>query len=471
VKWQERSWSQIVCFSAVALGLRLIPVFLTANMGIALDDMFQYDALAQSIRLGQGFTWYGGIPTAARAPLYPLFLAAVYTLFGHSFTAARVSQALLASALPLIGYVLGQRLFSTKVGLATAWIVAVYPILVLYPLGLATENLFFILVPLSVLCLIMAADQARPSYFLLSGLLLALSILTRSVIAGFVVLLLPWLWWRTRSGREAIKRWALVLLPVLVLTLPWSLRNSLLYGRFVFVESSLGFNMYLGYHPEGSGTFDSPLAVEFLDGIGAFDHPDLETEKAADELGMQEALGFVRQDPARAAWLSLSKLSHFMRLDKRVLLYFYSNDFLGELPPWALGAIFLVFCLPWVVVMLVSVPGMVLSQLREETVLVYLLFIYLAGVHMLTMAEPRFHLVMVPFLAMFSAEGVVLLRRSRRDWMAADREARQRIIWRVAVILVLIALLLVNWAYDLRVDADKLNLLFSPGGSTARFTY
>ena len=57
---EPHSWRPAIAFSAVALLLRLIPILLAADMGIALDDMFQYDALAQSIRLGQGFTWFGG---------------------------------------------------------------------------------------------------------------------------------------------------------------------------------------------------------------------------------------------------------------------------------------------------------------------------------------------------------------------------------------------------------------------------
>ncbi|MDH4208169.1 MAG: glycosyltransferase family 39 protein, partial [Anaerolineae bacterium] len=262
---EAHSWRPVIAFSAVALVLRLVPILVTTDMGIALDDMFQYDALAESIRLGQGFTWYGGIPTAARAPLYPLFLAIVYSLFGHSFTAARVAQALVASLIPAVTYFLGRRMFSGRVALAGAWVVAVYPMLLLYPLGLATENLFFLLVPMTVLCLAVAVDNSRPSYFLLSGFLLALTILTRSVIAGFVVFILPRLWWYGGAGRVAIKRWVLVLLPIVALTLPWSIRNSLLYGRLAFVESSLGFNVYLGYHPAGTGTFDSPIAVEFLE--------------------------------------------------------------------------------------------------------------------------------------------------------------------------------------------------------------
>lgn len=467
MKGQGFDWRLAGALFLGALVARLIPVLLSLDLGIALDDMFQYDALAESIRLGRGFTWYGGIPTAARAPLYPLFLAAIYSVFGHSFAAARVVQGVVGALLPVAVYSLGHRLFDGRVAIVAGLVVALYPMFLLYPLGLATENLFFLLVPATILCLCKAADTSHRGLFLLTGVLLGLTILTRSVISGFLVLLLPWLWWYAADKRRALKDWVLILLPVAALTIPWSVRNTLLYDEFMFVESSLGFNFYLGYHPAGTGTFDSDIAVEFLEEIGAFDEPSLETEKASHNLGMERGLGFIRDDPLRAVWLLLSKLSHFLRLDKRVLLYFYSNNFLGELPPLGLLAIFFAICAPWVIVLLLSVPGMVISGLTRDRTLVYVLLLYLVGVHVVIMAEPRFHLAMVPFLAVFAVQGAGILYRARTTLDTSSKTTR----WSLVVTLAIVALLLLNWVYELNVDMEKLRLLFSPGGNLARFTY
>lgn len=454
-----------------ALAARVIPVLFTLDTGIALDDMFQYDALAESIRWGRGYTWYGGIPTAARAPLYPLFLAVIYFLFGHSFFAARIAQAVLASFLPLIVYLLGRRLFDRRVAVGAAWVLVFYPLFMLYPLGLITENLFFLLVPLTVLCLFKAIDTSRNSYYALAGLLLGLCILTRSVISGLVLLILPWLWYCLSDIRAALKKWGLILLPVAALTVPWSIRNSLLYGQFVFVESSLGFNFYLGYHPSGTGTFDSPIAVDFLEEIGGFDSPGLETERLAHNLGMERGLRFIGERPLRALWLMGSKLSHFLRLDKRAVLYFYSNNFLGELPTLVLLVILLVICLPWVFVALLSVLGMSFAEVTRDKVLIYLLFFYYIGVHMLIMSEPRFHLALVPFLAIFAVQGGVTLPRLRGQLQTSDVAVRRAAGWRLAWCLLAMGLLVLNWAYEIHVDMDKLRVIFSAGGNTARFTY
>src|SRR5215212_5354864 len=134
------SKSFALCIYAIALLLRLIPVFFGRGLGIGLDDMFQYDMLARSLSAGNGFRWYAkedlnqlasfvdfdlssvkeydpirGIPTSFRAPLYPTFLAIVYSFSGIGFSrffAARLAQAVLLGApLAPLTYWVAWRLF------------------------------------------------------------------------------------------------------------------------------------------------------------------------------------------------------------------------------------------------------------------------------------------------------------------------------------------------------------------------
>src|SRR5512144_230504 len=219
----------------VALVLRLIPVILARGLGIGLDDMFQYDMLARSLVSGNGFRWYAqedlnqlaafvnfdlssvkeydpvrGIPTSFRAPLYPTFLALVYFFSGTGFSrffAARLAQAIfLGAPLAPLTYWVAQRLFSPRfveegagvrserVAQASAWIVAAYPMLLIYPLGLGTENPFFVLLLASFFFLLSAIEKPTTANFLLSGLFLGFTALTRSVILPFVGLAILWAW-------------------------------------------------------------------------------------------------------------------------------------------------------------------------------------------------------------------------------------------------------------------------------------
>src|SRR5689334_4916091 len=229
----------------IALVLRLIPVFLARGLGIGLDDMFQYDMLARSLASGNGFRWYAkddlnqlaqfvdfdlssvkdydpvrGIPTSFRAPLYPAFLAIVYFFSGSGFSrffAARLAQAVLLGApLAPMTFFVSKKLFpplqvgggsglrSDSAARISAWIVACYPMLLIYPLGLGTENPFFILLLTSLFLLLASINKPTTSYFLLSGFFLGLTALTRSVILPFVGLAILWVWFILKRRRGAV---------------------------------------------------------------------------------------------------------------------------------------------------------------------------------------------------------------------------------------------------------------------------
>src|SRR5438034_7396151 len=75
-------------------------------------DALYHDLLARAIAAG-----HPGTDAFFRAPLYYYFLGGVYSLFGHSFWAARSLQAVLGSASCVMLYGVGQRVFRPVVAL------------------------------------------------------------------------------------------------------------------------------------------------------------------------------------------------------------------------------------------------------------------------------------------------------------------------------------------------------------------
>jgi len=461
----------------VALALRLIPVLLAIDLPIGLDDMFQYDMLGRSLAAGNGFRWYAqedldlarqyvdfdfvvgdydprGILTSFRAPLYPAFLTGVYLLSGLTWRlfAARLAQAFIGATLAPLAYALGKRLFpeAERGAQWAGWAMAVYPMLLIYPLALATENLFIPLVAAATLALLHAADSGRGRDYALAGALLGLATLTRSVILGFVGLAILWVWFSRRERRGAL----LLAAAVFVLVTPWVVRNSLLHGKLSGVESSMGYNLYLSYHPEGSGSFQYGISLDLL--------PYLD-DAQREAIGMQSAIGFIRDDPGRVAPLALQRLGYFFGLEKRAISYFYSNGFFGAIPQAPLIGLFLLFTVPFVVLATLSVAALALMQSNANRWLVLLLIGGYLLPHVLILAEPRFHLTLVPLLAAFA--GYTLA-----DWPRL-RQRAQTNRWRLVLALVLVALLWSNWGMELWRDADKLAALFGPEGWQAGFSY
>jgi len=509
----------------VALILRLVPVLLSYNLGIGLDDMFQYDMLARSLVAGDGYRWYAqedlylvqsflnldlstvdydprGVLTSFRPPLYPAFLALIYFLTGtgpHRFFVARLVQAFVGAALALLTYTLARRLLSTyspqplftareggsggfdpKGARIAAWVVACYPLLVIYPLSLATENLFFLLVLASTLVLLKAKDSStteiaarteknkQPSvfsvhcvvnfffharWFILAGILLGLLALTRSVSLLFSGLVVLWVWFALDERKMAV----VVFLGVTVVILPWMARNSLLHHRLIGIETTLGYNLYVGYHPEGSGSFQYPQSLDLL---SIFD------DGLRDQIGQQKAWEFIQADPARVPYLILRRLGFFFGLERRALTYFYSNNFFGYIPTPLLLTIAAIMLLPFVFVSISSAFGMALIRWRAESLLAALFLIGHLIPHILILSEDRFHLAYVPFLAIFSAQFWT------GGWTALRVRWQSR-AGKIALVLacVVVVLLFLNWGLELWRDAGSIAQLLGPMGNQTYFPY
>ncbi|MGE5373647.1 MAG: hypothetical protein ACM3XO_01225 [Bacteroidota bacterium] len=473
----------------VALVLRVIPVLLSHGLGIGLDDMFQYDMLARSLAAGNGFRWYAqpdlnliapyvkfdlstvdydpvrGVPTSFRAPLYPSFLALVYFLFGTGstrFFAARLAQAILLGApLAPLTYWVSKRLFPPSLAgdgpgersaRISAWVIACYPMLLVYPLGLGTENPFFVLLLASFLFLLLSLQQPTTSRLLLAGFLLGLTALTRSVILPFAVAAFCLLFYVHR------KRALLFILALAITITPWIVRNSLLHHKLTGIETSMGYNLYLGYHPQGNGSFVFGPSLDLL---------TILDDAQRDRVGTEKAIGFIKAQPQRFIPLAIHRLGFFFGLEKRVLMYFYSNNLLGHVPLPGLLSISAVLLLPFIFVSLSAALGLVHLRNTPEHILLVLLFIGYLLPHVLILSEDRFHLALLPYLAILAAElWVNGFAPFKRRWH--DSQAGKVLV----MIAILCAFCLVaNWGFELNRDADKIAQLLGPNGNQTYFPY
>ena len=479
----------------VALVLRLIPIILARGLGIGLDDMFQYDMLARSLAGGHGFRWYAqtdlnqlasfvdfdltsvkdydpvlGIPTSFRAPLYPAFLAIVYFFSGTGFSrffAARLAQAIfLGAPLAPLTYLVAKRLFPVfqegerlrvrreQVARLSAWIVAAYPMLLVYPLGLGTENPFFVLLLTSFLFLLSTIEKPTIFRFLLSGLFLGLTALTRSVILPFAGLAVLWVWFSLKQ-----KRGAIIVAVAFTLTItPWVIRNSLLHHKLTGIETSMGYNLYLGYHPNGNGSFVFGPSLDLL---------TILDDAQRDKVGTQKAIEFIKAQPERFIPLAVNRLGYFFGLEKRVLMYFYGNDILGYIPsPW-LVTISAILLLPFIFISTFAALGLSFLYWKPEHILLALLLIGYIAPHVFILSEDRFHLALVPYIAILASQvwlnGLAPLRVHWYESTAGKF---------VVVFAICAAILLsVNWGLELHRDADKILQLLGPNGNQSYFPY
>jgi hypothetical protein len=486
----------------IALVLRLIPVIVARGLGIGLDDMFQYDMLARSIASGNGFRWYAeqdlsqlaafvdfdlssvreydpvrGIPTSFRAPLYPVFLSIVYYFSGTGFSrffAARLAQAILLGApLAPLTYGVAQLLFPLssflkdksgilsiakggknheKAARIAAWIVAGYPMLLVYPLGLGTENPFFVLLLASFYFLLLSIKEPTNSHFLLSGIFLALTALTRSVILPFGIAAFCLLLWIHR--RQAF----IAIIAFLLVIAPWILRNSLLHHKLTGIETSMGYNLYLGYHPQGDGSFVFGPSLDLL---------TILDDAERDRIGTQKAMEFIKEQPERVLPLAINRLGFFFGLEKRVLMYFYANNIIGYIPRPLLLTIAAILLLPFVLIATCAALGLTFLRWKPEHILLLLLFLGYILPHVLILSEDRFHLALIPYMAVLAGQVWV---NGLAPLIVRWNESQ---IGKAVVMVAILSafLLLANWGFELHRDADKIAQLLGPNGNQSYFPY
>jgi 4-amino-4-deoxy-L-arabinose transferase-like glycosyltransferase len=479
-----------LCLLLLALVPRLALALAFLRAPISMDDMHQYDMLARSLLAGNGYRWYAradvgtlqpyleayygftlpvdqvpieGYRTVFRAPGYPFFLAGIYGAGGltHRFAAVRLVQALMGACLAPLTALLALRLgLVRRTAVLAGGLVAVYPILLFYPLALASENLFILLLLAGTILLLEAIERGHTVTTVGAGLLLGLATLTRSTLIAFLPLGAIALWSHraapVRGWRSAGLRNGIVFSLAACLTIaPWVVRNNLVLGRPAFIENSLGYNLFVSYHPRGNGGFSFSIAgipLRILD------------DDQRDRWSMEQAAGFIRADPARAALLVPRRLSYFWGLEDREMLYFYSSGIFGAIPqPWR-GLAYLLFVMPLVLTALAAPFGCALTPRHRW----HMLGLFALGMlpHLLILAEPRFHLPLVPFLAPYAAaawtqpglagrirEG---LRAREPIWMAAS-----------AAGLVLLAI----WVTHLGQEWPQLAAAMGPEGHSLHFAW
>ena len=239
-----RDWWWLAVF-AVAFAARLVFVWHSRQLPFFFSPII--DAQGYDSRAVELITT--GIPPRPfhQAPLYTIFLAAIYSLFGHGYLAPRVVQSLMGGASCVMVQRLGARLSGRTAGLIAGFAAALYGPLVFYETDLLREVLVIFLALALLLCLLRWDESRRLVWAAAGGVLMGLSLIARENMLLFLPFAAAWLFLRAESRSK--KRWLAPALFVLVATLmvaPVTLWNFLNSGAFVPVSSESGVNFFIG---------------------------------------------------------------------------------------------------------------------------------------------------------------------------------------------------------------------------------
>ncbi|MBA4018886.1 MAG: hypothetical protein C0483_17095 [Pirellula sp.] len=279
-------------------------------------DAAAYDAWAHEIAGGDVV----GRTVFYQAPLYPYFLALVYTLTGGGALVARYVQALLGGCACVLLGKTAERWFDRRTGLTTAWLLALNPTAIFFDGVIQKTALETFLTTLFLWSAsrTLGDAEARPRRRLVAGFALGLLCLARENAVIWIPVLFATLWWcafaDNRRRRAVATAWcaAGLMLPLGVT----AVRNFAVGGTFAPTTSQFGSNFYIGnhagadglYHPlrpgRGQAKFERVDAVELAE---ASTGRKLRPSEVS-QYWFGQAWNWIRTEPAAAMKLLLYKL-------------------------------------------------------------------------------------------------------------------------------------------------------------------
>lgn len=368
-----RTWILPAVIFTVALAIR---VYCASVCTVKPDfsDMAEYNALAV----------HGALDTY-RAPLYPLFLRLIYSIFGDfNYMAVFVIQGVMGAVTSILMYAATARVRNRRAGLIAAAIFAVYPHFIMYNITTLTETL-------GVLCVVTMmfiastdiADVRKAS---------ALAVAT-----GLGALLKPAFLLFVPGFLLTVRRRLLLILLLVSVIAPWTVRNAVVHHRFVPISETGAFNFYLSYNEKASGT--------------TVRAPDLERTAVSHEQSSQvstiqpsrpqaeyleRALRFIVHNKLRTAQIVYNKVSV-------LFMKGWPNHLMGM---WSIEErrnLFYIMEYAYIPVMILGFVGLARYYRREHSAIAAPVLVYVLLVILLSIFKFRFRLLMEPLLIMYAA--------------------------------------------------------------------
>jgi 4-amino-4-deoxy-L-arabinose transferase-like glycosyltransferase len=390
-------------------------------------DAAAYAAIARNLDEGNGFTVGPSAtqPSSDYSPGLPLFVAGIYKVTGGVHERlARIVLALIGALAPLFAYLLARRLArgvrerAVVAGLIAALVVAIYPATIEYTGMLMTEPLAATLLAGAMLAILWAGDDDSPWRWPVPGLTLGALALVRPeylAIGGLLAVLiflrqrlhLPW--------RRALLAAAVVVLGIVVVIAPWTVRNAFALHRFVSVSTGGGQVLYSGTYLPSDGNPEKvgapvvaehpelfgPHAVEklrleqILARLGEHTYPNLEPDQALSKMGKEQLKDDIEHHTGEYIGFVAKKIGRIWSHGPRAIM---------RTPVWE--------ALHWVLLGLGLLGLALLAYLRRwEALLIGAVFLAITLVSALLVASPRRVLVLIPLLAACAGTAAV--------WIAA----------------------------------------------------
>lgn len=417
-----------IFFSALIVRLVYVGlVYFFKPEGVFVFDSWGYLNLGSNLYHHQVFSQYTDgsfIPDSTRTPIYPLFIS-LFHLLGINEWGIILSQALASSGIVLSSVIIAKKLGLNKKGLVALSIILIAdPVSIFFQSVILSETIFCLALSLAVLMYLNRAYAA-------TGIILGLSILIKPIAFALLLVFLLHLISNRKTTEMPYKKLVYLVLPVLLLSFSWQIRNKLAFDEF-FISSIAEVNFLFHTATNIKAKAESLDAKEVeksyrKDLLGDLDFNKTESIKAFRSRSKRELKHQISQHPIE--FLKISSKSFFLFFIKPLRSYFDEQFGIKEAVPLfgvnnngiGLRDIFKessALSLSMIVIqglMLLMILFGFIQQVKSGSVidkpyyvLLVLLILYFAFASSITEVDARFKLPVFPFIAILGLSSKAL---------------------------------------------------------------
>ncbi len=333
-------------------------------------------------------------------PGYIFFTGFLFKIFGQPeipyIVSIKIIQSILGALTAALIYGITMKLFKQySIAITAGILYAVYPPAILYTGMFISETLWIFVLFSGILCAQIAVEEKSSKLLVVTGIIFGIASLIRTVALPFGVLIGFLLLFHEKkisvNWGKAVKGTGIVLLFMFLTILPWTIRNYIVVGEFVFIDVNAGINLYLAHNEKSTGQWvnmgpDDPI-------IQLRDHPDVDKE------GKRRAFEYIVNNPVRTLEKAIQVNHLFWTKENSDVQRFASN--------WVKN-LYTVFSFRLLAI--ISVLGIILSrQYWHDT---SWLVLYIAAYNLLIAFlyfAPRYRFAIEPLLILFAAFTINLL--------------------------------------------------------------
>lgn len=351
-------------------------------------------------------------PTTFMMPGLPYTLAFFTLIFGKlpGLTAFRIFQSLLQTLCLVLIFLIGRKIFNSKVGIVAVLLDLFYISEVWVANLILTETLFKFFVLLLVYFSIYAIENKALKYYILGGVSWGLATLARPTIALFPALILIMWLLRKYSFKDMIKYTIVVSLSFSIVLAPWWIRNYSTFHEFIPLTEASGNPMLQGTYINYDE--NKPDGLNYSQFNYSKTLSERDSNKVEMAISKYRLTTLVPKDPlGYAYWYTIGKA----KLQIRTPFYWIPIYGISGSSATSYHQILLVISLFGAILYFVN------KQKNKIGTLLFLTIIYFVVVYLPFFAFSRYFYPAIPFVMIFASSFIVNIYLNFLNRMKVNR--------------------------------------------------